>query len=102
MSKRKEESNGAKSIKILTGIVIFLQNETILRCGKKKKRRWMKEGCKNIISIRKNAKKVNWRGGIYKGGRLSLKLFTNNMDSEFYVNILDEKCLEINYQERIK
>ena len=35
-------------------------------------------------------------GGIYKGGRLSLKLFTNNMDSEFYVNILDEKCLEIN------
>ena len=41
--------------------------------------------------------------GIYKGGRLSLKLFTNNMDSKFYVNILDEKCLEIKYyQESIK
>ena len=24
------------------------------------------------------------------------------MDSEFYLNILEEKCLEINYQESIK
>ena len=62
----------------------------------------MKEGSKNIKSIRKHAKKINWWRGIYKGGRLSLKLFTNNMDSKFYVNILDEKCLEINYQESIK
>ena len=64
-----------------------------------KKRRWMKEGSKNITSIRKHAKKNNWWGWICKGGRLSLKLFTNNIDYEFYVNILEEKCLEINYQE---
>ena len=58
----------------------------------------MKEGNKNITSIRKHAKRVNWCGGIYKGGRLSLKLFINNMNPEFYVNILDEKLFEINYQ----
>ena len=63
----------------------------------------MKEGSKNITSIRKHAKKVNWLGGIYKEGRLSLKLFTNKHGySEFYVNILDEKWLEINYQESIE
>ena len=56
----------------------------------------MKEGSKNITSIRKHAKKVNWLGGIYKGGRLSLKLFTDNMDYEFYVNIFNKKCLELN------
>ena len=56
------------------------------------KRSWMKEGSKNITSIRKHAKRVNWWGGIYKGGKLSLKLFTNYMGSEFYVNIIDEKC----------
>ena len=52
----------------------------------------MDERIKNIASIRKHAKKVNW-WGIYKGGRLSLRLFTNYMESEFYVNILEEKCL---------
>ena len=40
-------------------------------------------------------------GGIYKGGKLSLKHFTNNMDFEFYINIFDEKCLKINYHESI-
>ena len=74
----------------------FDWNNVIFRCDKKKKRRWMKEESKNITSIRKHAKKVDWWGGIYKWGRLSLKLFTNNMNSEFYANILDEKCLEMN------
>ena len=54
------------------------------------KSRWMKERSKNIASIRKHAIKVNWWGDIYKGGKLSLKQFSNNMDSKFYVNILKE------------
>ena len=36
--------------------VIFI-DKTIFRCGKKKKR-WMKEGSKNITSIRKHAKRL--------------------------------------------
>ena len=38
MSKRKEESNGAKSIKILTGIVLFLQTKLFLDVVRRKKK----------------------------------------------------------------
>ena len=31
-------------------------------------------------------------GGIYKEGRLSLKIYTNNMGSEFYLDIFDENA----------
>ena len=55
----------------------------------------MKKGDKNITSPRKYSKKVNCWGAIWKGGKCSLKLFTQNMDDEFYVKILKEKFNEM-------
>ena len=55
----------------------------------------MKKGDKNITSPRKYSKKVNCWGAICKGGKCSLKLFTQNMDAEFYVKILKEKLNEM-------
>ena len=50
---------------------------------------------KNITSLRKYAKKVNAWGAIKKGVKISLKLFTQNMDKEYYVGILKEKLSEL-------
>ena len=60
-------------------------------------KRWKKtrKDEKNITSIRKYSKKVNCWGAIFKGGKCSLKLFTQNMDAEFYVKILTEKFNEM-------
>ena len=57
MSKRKEDLNGAKSINILTGIVLFLQKKLFLDVARRKK-----EGSKNITSIRMYAKKKSIDG----------------------------------------
>ena len=45
--------------------------------------------------IKKVFKKGNCWGAICKGGKCSLKLFTQNMDAEFYVKILTEKFNEM-------
>ena len=50
---------------------------------------------KNITSLRKYAKKVNVWGAIKKGFKISLKLFAQNMDKEYYVRILKEKLSEL-------
>ena len=50
---------------------------------------------KNITSLRKYAKKVNAWGAIKKGINISLKLFTQNMDKEYYVGVLKEKLSEL-------
>ena len=50
---------------------------------------------KNITSQRKYAKKVNAWGAIKKGIKISLKLFTQNMDKEYNVGILKEKLSKL-------
>ena len=74
---------------------VIFTDEIAFKTGKKKTKRWMKKGDKNITSPRKYSKKVNCWGAICKGGKCSLKLFTQNMDAEFYVKILKEKFNEM-------
>ena len=38
-NEKKKELNGAKIIKILTEIMLYFTEETIFRCGKKKKKK---------------------------------------------------------------
>ena len=74
---------------------VIFTDETAFKTGKKKTKRWLKKDEKNITSLRKYSKKVNCWGAICKGGKCSLKLFTQNMDAEFYVKILTEKFNEM-------
>ena len=60
-----------------------------------KTKRWMKKDQKNTTSIRKLSKKVNVWAAISYNSKSSIKTFTQNMDSEFYVEILMEKLSEI-------
>ena len=60
-----------------------------------KTKRWMKKDQQNTTSIRKLSKKVNVWAAISNNGKSSIKTFTQNMDSEFYVEILMEKLSEI-------
>ena len=55
----------------------------------------MKKDQQNTTSIRKLSKKVNVWAAISYNGKSSIKTFTQNMDSEFYVEILMENISEI-------
>ena len=74
---------------------VYFTDEKVFKCGSIRKRRWLMKDEKNITSLRKYAKKVNAWGAIKKGVKISLKLFTQNMDKEYYVGILKEKLSEL-------
>ena len=50
---------------------------------------------KSITNPRRYSKKVKLWGGICQGGKITLKIFTNIMDSVYYIEILNSKLSEI-------
>ena len=74
---------------------VVFTDETDFRLGSMKTKRWMKKDQQNTTSIRKLSKKVNVWAAISYNSKSSIKTFTQNMDSEFYVEILMEKLSEI-------
>ena len=74
---------------------VVFTDETAFKTGKKKTKRWLKKRREKHYIIKKVFKKVNCWGAICKRGKCSLKLFTQNMDAEFYVKILTEKFNEM-------
>ena len=74
---------------------MYFTDEKVFKCGSIRKRRWLMKDEKNITSRRKYAKNVNAWGAIKKGVKISSKLFTQNMDKEYYVRILKEKLSEL-------
>ena len=71
-----------KNIKILIGIALYLQMK--VRSDEVKRRDSLK-GRKNIANIRRYGEKVNVWEGIWKRGKISLKIFTIIPDSDYYV-----------------
>ena len=92
-SKRKRDLIGVKKkFKNITDWDnVYFTDQKVFKCGSIRKRRWLMKNEKNITSLRKYAKKVNAWGEIKKGIKISLKLFTQNMDKEYYVGNLKEK-----------
>ena len=74
---------------------VVFTDETDFRLGSMKTKRWIKKDQRNTTSIMKLSKKVNAWAAILYNGKSSIKTFTQNMDSEFYVGILMEKLSEI-------
>ena len=74
---------------------MYFTDKKVFKYGSVRKRRWLMKDEKNITSLQKYAKKVNAWGTIKKSVKISLKLFTQNMDKEYYVGILKEKLSEL-------
>ena len=74
---------------------IIFTDETAFKTRKKKTKRWMKEGDKNITSPRKYSKKSKLLGSHLQRRQMLIKTIHQNMDAEFYVKILKEKFNEM-------
>ena len=78
----------------MIGIKSFLQMKLYSKLERKIQKMDVKRREKHYI-IKKVFKKSKLLGAICKGGKCSLKLFTQSMDAEFYVKILTEKFNEM-------
>ena len=68
---------------------MYFTDDKVFKCGSIRKLRWLMKDEKNITSLRKYARKINaWEQ--LKSVKIYLKLFTQNMDIEYYVGILKE------------
>ena len=70
-------------------------DEVVFKGGKMRSRKWTPESEKYVISAMKPKCKVNAWGGISINGKIDLYFFTENMNSELYINILKEKLSEM-------
>ena len=70
-------------------------DEVVFKGGKMRIRKWTPESEKYVISAMKPRCKVNAWSGISINGKIDLYFFTENMDSELYINILKEKLPEM-------
>ena len=66
-------------------------DEVVFKGGKMRSWKWTPESEKYVISAIKPKCKVNAWGGIGINGKIDLYFFTENMNSELYINILKEK-----------
>ena len=66
-------------------------DEVVFKGEKMRNRKWTPESEKYVISAMKPKCKVNAWGGISINGKIDLYYFTENMNSELYINILKEK-----------
>ena len=68
---------------------IIFSDETIFSDFRKSRKKWVKKG--EVYKSPKTGKgkhKVNAWAAISRNGRSDIKLFTNNMDSDFYWEVL--------------
>ena len=70
-------------------------DEVVFKGGKMRSRKWTPESEKYVISAMKPKCKVNAWGDICINGKIDLYFFTENMNSELYINILKEKFSEM-------
>ena len=78
---------------------MYFTDEKVFKNGSIRKRRWLIKDENNITSLRKYAKKMNAWGAIKKGVKISIKLFSQNMDKEYYIGILKKKLSEFKNME---
>ena len=69
-------------------------DEVVFKGGKIRSRKWTPESEKYVISAMKPKCKVNAWGGISINGKIDLYFFTENMNSELYINILKKSSLK--------
>ena len=75
--------------------MLSLQMKLLSKLERKRQKDGWRREIKTLHPQENILKKVNCWGAICKGGKCSLKLFTQNMDAEFYVKILKEKFNEM-------
>ncbi len=74
---------------------IIFSDETTFWLGKSGVSCWKPKNEENIHMVSKNIPKVNLWGAFCWHGKISLKLFTHNLDSAYYVEILEKKLPEM-------
>ena len=75
---------------------MIFTDECVLKGGKQRWRKWCSDEEKYKISAMKPKWKVNVWGGIWLNGKVSLRFFNENMNTDLYINILKEKNNEMN------
>ena len=75
---------------------MIFTDECVFKGGKQRWRKWCSDEEKYKISAMKPKWKVNVWGGIWLNGKVSLRFFNENMNTDLYINILKEKNNEMN------
>ena len=74
---------------------MIFTDECVFKGGKQRSRKWCSDQESYKVSSMKPKWKVNVWGGIWLNGKISLKFFNENMTSELYLKILNEKNNEM-------
>ena len=75
---------------------MIFTDECVFKGGKQRWRKWCSNEEKYKISAMKPKWKVNVWGGIWLNGKVSLRFFNENMNTDLYIKILKEKNNEMN------
>ena len=70
---------------------MIFTDECVFKGVKQRWRKWCSDEEKYKISAMKPKWKVNIRGGIWLNGKVSLRFYNENMNTDLYINILKEK-----------
>ena len=95
MSRRKQERKFCQNYIDSDYSKMIFTDECVFKGGKQRSRKWCSDQESNKVSSMKPKWKVNVWSGILLNGKISFKKINENMTSELYLKILNEKNNEM-------